>query len=974
MVTKPFETRVFRREEDGFANVRNANVLIYWPHGFGDWVFLSYILPLLEPTNRYFLTRFGDDNSSLYDGCEIATPIYLGHDGTRCGDGTAFGIQHFGMRGKSHEDGNGVARIELPLAAHEACTRYRIDAVLDLPFWESYGGCSFPLHSKGRNMLQKLLPPERLAALDLDRALPSCLNFSAPDFVRVWVDSRLRSLAGWRGRKLCMIARNGYTSTGKNWAHHWREDLPEERRREGEEARDFLRLMQERDPGWLFVTMEDRHFSGDDTIRDRALRCVSYAELFGGEGRGGLPFGLVMKALVGMAALVVGVPAGPYHLAMAHPGVPTIGIWTEHFPSWYDEPKAKSVHLLSRNIWDGEAGARCGSFDRQGRIEFVTRRLDSRIIPGEAVLSAVEDLLALPTRKPFTPAQSDGARETGRMIAVTIGVGATFGHLAELSAESCREQTGLPTFIMDDDAQRRHGVAEPHHLKFRLFEEFPDAETILYFDADTIFFRHFDAMVWRDRAEFIGTRDLWDKPWIIEDARRLGIAPEEYFNSGFFIVNRAHHATLLTLAESLIGQMPTGFHDQTFLNAARARLGVPALYLSSEVNRLRIEQASDLEEVVVGHFRWIDSKPLEMLRPYFEYWRTKPHSDRGGEAAIRAKLASSLFEYDRVGYDRRAMSLRSDGIVGQGAAGRERYWEISSERGSPVLWICGEDDTTLWLRPDPQGEWRGRWIVHEQMPVRLSPLPSRVDGGTKEVQWVMVNWRCPSNIRRIVAVLATQREHCAVTLIDAAPDSQFAVDEKTRREVEQFIVLRENHGGFNRFASLPLLHVPFIYFHDDDMLPGRHLLRTFLHFAKEHPNFGLLGQDGRVIAGAEYSSESICAAGSVREVDFVVRGYFLRREALFELCRLLGELGAPDSPCDDLAMGAAVRRAGFKIGVVPCASPHERMNVQELPAPYAVSGEPGHHSRRTDFLQLLRKTGWRSLAEGSGNSEARVRI
>lgn len=960
MVTKPFETRVFRTDGDGFPQVRKANVLIYWPHGFGDWVFLSHILPLLESSNRYFLTRFGDDNSSLYDGCEIATPIYLGHDAAHCGDGAAFGIPHFGMRGPA--SGNGVARIELPLAAHEACTRHRIDAVLDLPFWETYGGRAFPLHTKGRNMLRLLLPPERLASLDLDRALPGCLNFSAPDFVRAWVDARLRSLAGWNGRKLCVIARNGYTSTGKNWAHQWREDLPEGKRREGEEARDFLRLMQERDPGWLFVTMEDRHFSGDDTIRDRALRCVSYAELF---GCGGMPFGLVVKALTGMAALVVGVPAGPYHLAMAHPGVPVIGLWTEHFPSWYDEPKAASVHLLSRNTWAGESGTRCGSFDRQGKIEFATRRLDSRIIPGEAVLSAVEELLALPTRQRRAPPQGDGARETGRMIAVTIGVGATFRHLAELSAESCREQTGLPAFIMDDDAQRRHGVAKPHHLKFRLFEEFPDAETILYFDADTIFFRRFDPTAWRDRAEFVCTRDLWKEPWIIEDARTLGLAPEEYFNSGFFILNRSRHATLLALAESLIGQMPTGFHDQTFLNAARARLGIPALWLSSEFNRLRIEQASDLEEVVVGHFRWIESKPLEMLRSYFEYWLTKPRAWRGGETEIRAKLTAGRFEYDRVGHDRRVLSLCGDGTVGQGSAGRERHWEMSCEQGSPVLWICGEDDTTLWLRPDACGGWRGRWIVCEKMPVRLSPLPSKVSGGAKEVQWVMVNWRRPSNIRRIVAALATQREHCAVTLIDAAPDSQFAIDEQTRREAEQYIVLRENHGGFNRFAPLLLLQTPFIYFHDDDMLPGRHLLQKFLQSAEEHPEFGLLGQEGRVINGSEYSSEYIRAAGSVREVDFVVRGYFVRRETLFDLPRLLGELGRPDPHCDDLAMGAAVRRAGFKIGVVPCASPQERMNQQELPAPYALSGEPDHHSRRTHFLQLLRKTGWRSLAETS---------
>ena len=57
------------REDRGrFAALRGKRVLIYWPHGFGDWVTFGAIAPLLEPSNTYAITRFGDDYVSLMEG------------------------------------------------------------------------------------------------------------------------------------------------------------------------------------------------------------------------------------------------------------------------------------------------------------------------------------------------------------------------------------------------------------------------------------------------------------------------------------------------------------------------------------------------------------------------------------------------------------------------------------------------------------------------------------------------------------------------------------------------------------------------------------------------------------------------------------------------------------------------------------------------------------------------------------------
>ena len=129
-----------------------------------------------------------------------------------------------------------------------------------------------------------------------------------------------------------------------------------------------------------------------NTVCDAALECVCCADLFGDAALSSPPFALVLKALLHFADLVVGVPAGPYHLAMAKPGLPTIGLWTQHWPAWYDEPKAESVHLVSRNLRDSGALSRPGSFSHRGGLEFRTRELKTRIIPGETVLEATEEL------------------------------------------------------------------------------------------------------------------------------------------------------------------------------------------------------------------------------------------------------------------------------------------------------------------------------------------------------------------------------------------------------------------------------------------------------------------------------------------------------------------------------------------------------------------------------------------------------
>ncbi len=382
---------VYTHERGAFNGVRDAKVLIYFPHGLGDWAQFARVLPMLEPSNRYWMTRYGDDCIALVNRCAGARPVYLGVNGTQNGDGAAFENRHFGLE-YTRLDGS-PRDVVLPDSLLEFCEREQIDALLWTSFPEIGGRIPYPHHSKARNVIRHLVSADRLAKFDLASPLPNPLSFEVDPFVRRWVEARLRTLLGLRGRRLCLIARNGYTSIGKNWGHEFREELPPGKRREGQECRDFMRSMRAKDDRWIFLVFEDRLFEGDDTVRSRELEAYSYAELFGTIDQPMIPFGLVVKVLASIADLCVGVPVGPFHVCMAKPDLPVVGIWIEHVPSWYEEPKEASIHLIGRCVRERRLNRLPGSFFTKSHLHYRSTYTETRGVAGEHVLAAVEELL-----------------------------------------------------------------------------------------------------------------------------------------------------------------------------------------------------------------------------------------------------------------------------------------------------------------------------------------------------------------------------------------------------------------------------------------------------------------------------------------------------------------------------------------------------------------------------------------------------
>ena len=97
-----------------------------------------------------------------------------------------------------------------------------------------------------------------------------------------------------------------------------------------------------------------------------------------------------------------------------------------------------------------------------------------------------------------------------------------------------------------------------------------------------------------------------------------------------------------------------------------------------------------------------------------------PKSEDGRRAV--SGLVEHRHEYHRVGYDRRPMSFKSNGCVGEGAARCETFWQIREEDGQLELLLSSHTDLTCRLMLSQNGVWKGRWLIYEKMPVELSLL------------------------------------------------------------------------------------------------------------------------------------------------------------------------------------------------------------------------------------------------------------
>jgi hypothetical protein len=352
------------REDGGrFAALSGKRVLIYWPHGFGDWVTLGGVLPLLETSNAYAITRFGDDYVSLMEGNATIEPLYSGERAP--GDGSLRATPHFGLQYKRC-DGRSTA-LYAPAPLDAAMARFAPDALLWSDYPETEGRSTFPFHTKARNLIRALVAPARLAGFDLAAPLRSAIDFTAPASVQKRVDECLARFAPPPAR-IAVISRRGFTAERKNWET-------------AAQARAFAAAMRQRSRAWHLISMEDEAL-GEGVAGFREL----FADL-------DEPFARIFKALATRTDLLIGVPAGPLHFSLARGGIPTVGLWAAHHPDWYDEPNPDAIHVVGRYVRDRGFERRPATTTKPPSLRHRLRYLETPGITAEAVVESVDEVL-----------------------------------------------------------------------------------------------------------------------------------------------------------------------------------------------------------------------------------------------------------------------------------------------------------------------------------------------------------------------------------------------------------------------------------------------------------------------------------------------------------------------------------------------------------------------------------------------------
>lgn len=316
-----------REDRRRFARLRGERVFLYWPHGLGDWAHVAAILPLLEPSNEYAIGRFGDDYSALLDGDAYVRVVASGS--RPLSDGEAFGAKNLGLELRRLRGRERILHVPEPFA--ERLAAFDPTALLWTDYPETEGRTPFPFQTKARNLVRMLVDRKRLAQFDLRRPLPTTIDFSVDAGLQSAIDSRLSAFAP-PGTRAYVLSIAGYTAERKNW--------------DPVQARTFVELLRRDDPAARVIAMDDPGLGDASQWPGREI-VAGYRELFGDVDA---PFSRAYLALLARAAGVVGVPAGPFHVAMVHGGVPIVGIWTTHLPEWYDEPNALATHLIGDEV------------------------------------------------------------------------------------------------------------------------------------------------------------------------------------------------------------------------------------------------------------------------------------------------------------------------------------------------------------------------------------------------------------------------------------------------------------------------------------------------------------------------------------------------------------------------------------------------------------------------------------------------
>ena len=350
-----------REDRSRFVALRDSRVLIYWPHGLGDWVHFGGVLPLLEPSNTYGITRFGDDYVSLMEGSALIEPLFSGVRSPQ--DGASRGARHLGL--SLHRCVGRKVSVTLPPPLDDAVMRFAPEVVLWTDYPETEGRTAYPFHTKARNLIRLLVRGERLATVDLAAPLRNAIDFRAPSATQQRIDERLARFAQPAGR-LGVISRSGVTAVRKTGVTV--------RKR----ARSSLQCVARRRTGGSYRWMTRISAKAS---RDSARSSATSTS----------PLRDSTRRLYDASISSSGSP--PAHYTSRWPrGHPTIGLWIAHHPDWYEEPNPDAIHLIGRYVRDQALERRPATTTKPPSLRHRLEYLDTHAVTVEPVIEAARTL------------------------------------------------------------------------------------------------------------------------------------------------------------------------------------------------------------------------------------------------------------------------------------------------------------------------------------------------------------------------------------------------------------------------------------------------------------------------------------------------------------------------------------------------------------------------------------------------------
>lgn len=198
------------------------------------------------------------------------------------------------------------------------------------------------------------------------------------------------------------------------------------------------------------------------------------------------------------------------------------------------------------------------------------------------------------------------------MIGVTIGIGSKYLNYAETAAKAFNTHTGLDTFIITEEHLKAYlpeiesqGIEwlneKTWYLKFKVFDILPDIENYVYFDSDWHCINDWNPVEFADSPMFTCVKDRVWNPDVMKHAKRLGIPEKEYFNAGFYIVNRKKHYRLMQYCCEIYKDVPKQWGEQCVINKAVHVLRIEKHYLSKRYNWMDFEPDERYTGIIAVH-------------------------------------------------------------------------------------------------------------------------------------------------------------------------------------------------------------------------------------------------------------------------------------------------------------------------------------------------------------------------------------